>query len=282
MWTLLLLPACGLTEYDPAPIDGTDQPGRFDPPVLEDVAYYRNPDTVLITGLGGPSDLLVTVTVDSSAGAESQDVAVLDGVFEVELTVPRGEEVSISATNDQGSSNVVTTWACDPYDAYEIEPVMPDTWGDTCGEPIEPFAALRDSDNDGVVFGNVLTEGDEDWYVVTMVDEEVTENSAGLEKFRASVVMDQGVGNYVFEVYRGSCDAPECGELGGYEEYDWYRWDTTPDDDGNVPADPRACGPEPLDPCEDYSAPYYVRVTRTDGELDCTPYSLTISNGHWE
>ena len=266
--------ACGLDQFL-APVDEGDAPGRWDPPVLDPLAPYRNEDSFQVTGLIAPGDTQVMVTVE---GADFVQAEISGDRFTATVTVPRGVQATLTASNDHGQSDPVTTLACDPWDAWEIDPVFN---GDTCEDPIVVAQQLLDAEDLEVVVGNVLEEGDLDWYFVHTVDEPIVENSAGFENYKFTARLIEGAEAYELSVFKGACAKPECPELGGFTEYDFFAHDTEPDDAGDLPADARACGDPPLNPCEDYSESYWIKVQRTDGEVDCTHYRLDLENGVW-
>lgn len=274
---LLLLAACGFDQYL-EPVEEAGVPGRRDPPSLDALAPFRNEDQAEVTGLAAPGDSAITVTVKAGGSSESFSAELSEGRFLAAVTLPRGLEATITASNDNGESPGQTTLACDPWDRWEIDPVFN---GDTCEDPIVVAEQLLDAEDLEVVLGNVLEEGDVDWYFVHTVDEPIVENSAGFENYNFTARLVEGAEAYELSVFRGACTSPECPDLGGFTEYGFFARDTDPDEAGDIPADPRACGEPPLNACEDYSESYWIKVQRTDGGLDCTHYRLELENGVW-
>lgn len=284
-----LLVACqgyGLTQFEGAGAGtdghgGLDEPARGDPPALNTLDPWRNEDVVTLTGLAAPGDEEVVVRVSTSAGTTSVTVEVLDDAFTTEVELVRGEENEITAENDHGTSQPVSTTACDPYDVYAVDAAL-EGLGRVCEASVEPHDRLPDNQASVQITGNVLVADEVDWFTIYAVDEPVVENSASYENFHLEVELLEGVEAYRFRVIPGGCNGtPECPSLDGYDHYEDFASDTEPDEEGNVPADPRACGDAPFNACEDWSKPYFIEVRRVDGLVDCTHYTLEIRNGFW-
>lgn len=288
---LLTLSACsvGLKITDPDAIsDSQDDTGEVitldssDPPILDPVDRFRNDDQIVVTGLA-PASGAVTLQISNGDGADYEYLVVADedGLFEAELSLTRGVDTQIAAANDNGASDPVETRACAIWDAYEIEADYGEDYGDTCEE--NPVAVSDDFTDDGSladITGNVLTDGDEDWYRVVSVDADATEQSLGFEDYNFEISFLEGADKYSMSIFRGSCasDSEECsGE--DITEYSFFAEDVEPDKNGDVPNDPRACGSETTNECADFSATYYVVIRRTDGQLDCDHYRLRVQNG---
>jgi hypothetical protein len=260
--------------------DGNDgPPGRRDPPSLDELDRYRNADTFEVTGLIAPDDTAIVVKANGGGLNESFTATIDGGTFAAMVTIPRGQDIALTAVNDNGTSTEKVTMACDPWDAWELDSTYN---GDVCDEPIVISQSLYDAEDIEIVIGNVLVADDEDWYFVHTVDEAVIENSAGYENYHfVAELKGDGAAAYAITVHKGSCGAAECPEAGAYQTYEWFTTDTEPDELGNTPADPRSCGEPPLNPCEDWSESYWIQVKRIDGKSDCTHYELELSNGLW-
>lgn len=287
---LLFLISCGDWGLDPL---APDQVGNLtdsdssaaplsdtDPPILDALDPYRNEDLITVTGRAPEGD---TVTVDV-VGSQSTDeylAIASDGTFSVDIGLERGVDVRITASNNNGVSEEISTQACNPWDIYEIDATSGDDYGDDClSNPIRASEEFSDVQSVLSLVGNVLQKGDEDWYRVVTVDDPTIESNFGYENFNFEVSFAAGEGQYAFRVYRGSCEA-ESEECAGeeYDEYSFFAEDTEPDEQGSVPADSSACGGPIFNECADFSETYYIVVRRIDGQLNCDHYQLDLQNG---
>lgn len=266
--------------------EGTDSGGTIepvsadDPPVLDELDAYRNEDLVTLTGRA-PDGNTITITVTGTSSTEEYIAVASDSVFAVDIGLERGTDVQIVAENSNGTSNTVTTHACENWDAYEIDAVQGDDYGDDCSlNPVVISEAFTDVQEVSLITGNSLSDGDEDWYQVVTIDDPTIENNFGFENYNFQVRFLEGESRYSLEVYRDGCgaDVLECGEE-SYSEYSFSAEDVEPDETGSIPPDPRACGGPADNDCADFSATYALRIRRTDGQLDCNHYQLEVSNG---
>ena len=272
LWLLL---GCGLDQYLGPPDDPSDgPPGRRDPPSIDALEPYRNEDTFLVTGLIAPDDDRVVV----SAAGETTIASIEGGAWSATITIPRGQDVEITASNGNGESTPATTQACDPWDAWELDPTFD---GNTCDEAIVISQALYDNEDREIVIGNILGADEADWYFVHTIDEPVIENNVGYENYHFVAELVKGIDAYQISVFKGACNNPQCPETPEYTTYEWFMHDDEPDEDGMLPPDPRSCGEAPLDPCPDWSESYWIKVQRSDGGADCKHYELELSNGIW-
>ena len=252
-----------------------------DPPLLAALDPYRNEDLVTVEGRALPGEA-VTVLVDQADRTDEYLVlADADGFFAQPVVLDRGVDVQITATNLNGPSEARTTQACMPWDAYEIDRESGDDYGDSCDDnPVLADNEFTDALSLMTLTGNVLEEGDEDWYRIVTIDEPIIEDQFFYENYNFQVDFLEGSDRYAFEVFRNGCQAEsqECpGE--SYDTYSYFADDQEPDEVGEVPADPRACGREPFNDCADFSATYTIVVRRTDGQLNCAHYQLRVRNG---
>lgn len=273
----------GLLTLDPKKDVGEDSGIPFDPsggPLLDDIARYQNDDGLLVSGMSHPDDVVSLLISTSDTSYEFIAVSDADGFFSTEIALTRGVDTEIVAMNNDGSSAVFTTQACVVWDAFEIDETQGDDWGDTCQEhPIVISDAFVEQSLEDVT-GNVLVDGDEDWFRVVTVDTTTTEERLQYEDYHFSVAFLEGQESYEMRVFKGGCAATqeECSSQ-AYETYEQYAHDDEPDEQGNIPADSRACGGEPFNECMDFSETYTIVVRRTDGLTDCTPYRIRIQNG---
>jgi hypothetical protein len=254
-----------------------------DTPILDPVDRYRNEDTVTVTGLALPDDIVTLVIADDDGSYEYLAIADGDGSFTADIALTRGTDTQIEAANANGAAAPVVTQACAIWDAEEIREGLGEGYGDSCEDnPVVISEAFTDALSLKDTHGNALEEGDEDWFRVVTVDTTDIEESFRYEDYRFQAGFIAGDDKYALRVYRGSCqpDSEECaGEE--YSEYSFSAEDIEPDEVGDVPDDPRACGGEPYNDCADFSETYYVVVRRTDGLLACSHYQLRIQNGNW-
>jgi hypothetical protein len=269
--------------------DGDDgDPGGPDAPLIEDMDRYRNEDTFFVKGTA-PAGVTVTLTTSGDGTEEIAEAPAPTGVWEVQVTIARGSTITFSAVaeDDAGlrsaTSNQEETEACDPPDIYDIVAEWGEAYGDTCGTAHAWETSVSDDlMTSTAIGGNIHSVDDVDWWRVTARDlggDEV----AGFENFHFQAAISTGTGTFDIMVFKGGCGEgqQECGETDGYDEYSYFSEDVEPDESGSVPSDSRACGAVPLNECKDYSDEFFVRVRRTDGAFDCTPYVLEVSNGIW-
>ena len=254
-----------------------------DGPVLDAVDRYRNEDLMIASGLSLPGDIVTLTIDDGSTSYEYLAVADDSGAFSAEIGLVRGVDTTVTASNEIGADEPAVTQACTIWDAYELDQTSGDDYGDTCED--NPVIVSDDFSDDlslEDIYGNILTNNNEDWYRVVATDSTFIEDSYRYENYRFQANFIEGADSYEIRVFRNSCEASgeECaGE--SYTEYSYFADDTTPDENGDLPDDPRACGGEPFNDCADFTATYYVVVRRTDGALDCTHYKLRLQNGNW-
>lgn len=251
-------------------------------PYFNALSRYQNASSLTVSGVAMANDLVTLSISEPDGGYEYIAVADSDGLFSTEIGITRGVDTEIVAGNELGSSSPILTHACSTRDAFEIEPTQDSTWGDTCDpNPIhlsDDFPELSLVD----ITGNVLEDGDEDWFRVVAIDTTSAEESYRYEDFRFQVSFLEGQDSYTFRIFEGGCTADNEACAGEhYTEFEEIAEDIEPDELGEVPADARACGGEPYNDCIDLSETDYIVVTRSDGLFDCTHYRLRIQNGNW-
>ncbi len=186
------------------------------------------------------------------------------------------EDVKVD-TGVSVTPGVIPIDSCIPADPHENQAGA----GNTCGEKAVELGELADDGGLTTVVGNLRHPTDRDWFWVRAVDLGGDE-ARGWEDFRLDVAVTRGQGHFDIRVLRGGCEnaTDECDGV-GYDSYSWFIEDNEPDELGDLPEEPQACGDPPLDGCDDWTGDYYIEVVRSDGLQDCVPYELTISNGVW-
>ena len=77
------------------------------------------------------------------------------------------------------------------------------------------------------------------------------------------------------------CAAANANCSGSYDEYNFFAQDDNNGSGHSNPGDSRYCNNNSTyDNCADFSSVYYIKVIRTDGDTDCTPYTLSVGNGY--
>jgi len=177
---------------------------------------------------------------------------------------------SSSSTSSNGSSG-----DCDPE---------PSSSGDSCNDAID-LGQLSDAAGFATtVSGNAATAGREVWWAFEATDDEDT---AG-DEFHVDVRFVDNPGNgYEMAVHRDGCGSAEQLASGEKESFDWYTDFPTTDQNcsGPAPCGEGDCVPAPGEDgkniCDDDTAMFYVRITRTDGAASCDTYELEVSNGKY-
>ncbi len=292
VWVCTVTPSDGTTSgasaSDSVIVDDYTAPSA---PYLSGIDPYRNEDTVTVYG---SSEAFASITLYISNGSgitTTSTTANGAGSFTFSLTLTRGLTYTFYATaadtngNTSGSSNLVSTEACTPWDEYE------DTtgYGDSGNNPIIDWGTLTDAGSTTLTAaGNIIQSGDSDWFAITTSDQ-VT---SGINYYNFHVELTAGSGHYAFVVYDGGYSTTDldCGtgnssdpEGAGYTEYNVYQTDRGDAANHAVPGDTRTCYDNTGDynNCTDFSTTYWVHIIRTDGGLNCSPYELTITNGVW-
>jgi len=136
---------------------------------------------------------------------------------------------------------------------------------------------LIDTGASQIVTGNLYPDGDQDCFWFTAVDSPDTE----CDSFHVDIRLTSNPGErYALEVYRGTCEAPECPT----EPYEQYSWATDfflgegEEATGECP-----CREEPAagtNQCQDNGAVYRFCVVYAPGAVPaCEWYEIEISNG---
>lgn len=260
-----------------------------DAPVLNSIDEYRNEDTVTLIGTTEAYASVTLYWTTSSSSGSDTTTASAAGTFTFSETLTRGLTYRYYATatdtygNTSGVSNTLSTEACNPWDEYEDS----SGYGDTCTNPVIDWSTLADSGATTIsVVGNLLSAGDEDWYLVQTSDAA----TSGINYYNFNVELVDGSGDYAFVVYEGGCSASnldcESGsssdpEGSGYTQYQFFAQDVG-DGSHAVPSDYRACAnsSSAYNNCEDLSSDYYIHILRLSA-YSCANYELEITNGVW-
>ena len=146
--------------------------------------------------------------------------------------------------------------------------------GDGCGDVID-LGTLTDSLSAAVtVQGNLVPDGDEDWYLVEFDDSADADGSC--DPFHAQIYFSTNPGyDVVFDVLDAGCGpgAAFCDTGGALDavEFDWVG--------GECPCRNGTPGVSELS-CTDQSMTTIIRVHRATGLVTCSDYVLEISNGY--
>ncbi|MEL6347054.1 MAG: hypothetical protein AAFV53_28325 [Myxococcota bacterium] len=256
-----------------------------DTPTINDIDEYRNTSVVTIDGTA-ESGATVTVIADCDSGKlEETDTVNPSGIWTVSFTLTKGDYCEFSAVaedaagNVSDESNLVGTESCATYDDYDGVSGFSDTYGDTCANAIDEWVVLPDDSSVTVdIVGNIIDTSDADWYVF---ETSQTVTTIGTNLHNVEIELIDGASTFEMEVYRGSCTSRECSTTSDVDSYDRFARD---DGDGLnhlTPSDRRYCrNGSRNDRCDDLSDTFYVRVKRTSGGADCTPYTLRVTNGY--
>lgn len=165
------------------------------------------------------------------------------------------------------TAGVCETCSADPHEV---------SGGNTCADA-EPLGSLTDGSDQQVLTGNLFPEGDRDCFWFTAEDIEDAECDTFHVDIRFNLNPDD---QFALEVFRGSCEAPECAT----ESYVHYSWATDfITGEGETGRGECPCRPESVDgtqECTDNTAVYRFCVVRASGSAaDCAWYEVEVSNG---
>ncbi|MEC7988274.1 MAG: hypothetical protein VX278_24115 [Myxococcota bacterium] len=282
IWTCQVTPSDG--DVGPAATTSElvlDQTAPEDP-VIDLIDSYRNSSNVSLTGTTDGGAIVTIYQNCVNAGqSTTQVVANSAGVFGNTFIINAGDICSYYAVaqdlvgNESEDSNMVTTEFCDPADDFELTT----GYGDTCADAINESITLGDNSyNSKSLQGNIIASGDVDWYVVETTQTPLT---SGVNYYNFNATLEDGASSYAMEVYRGTCSDLECSTASAITEYSFFAEDDGDGSTHSTPSDNRYCVNGSLyDNCSDFTATYYIKVYRDDGLLDCTHYTLTVSNGY--
>ena len=130
---------------------------------------------------------------------------------------------------------------------------------------------LRDSNETVEAIGNIVPEGDVDFYGFQAIDS----LDGSCDDFHVRVWFLENPGDaFVFDAWRGGCDAEQLCD--GVTDFQWY----TNFSEGGIGECP--CSPTATNNCGDDTAFFHVRVRRKDGlPVTCDDYRLELSNGKY-
>jgi hypothetical protein len=190
-------------------------------------------------------------------------------------------------------------------DGCECQPDSTEDGITTCAGTTRDLGIFRDSDTDNraVVTGNLIPEGDVDWFKFRAVD--MDDSGSKCDEFHVVIKFLVNPGNeYQMKVYRDGtdnmgvpapgCTAPVCGpELVSYSRFMRFHSDKTTETgyEGECPCDntdwtmehPYGTTRNTTGPnvCRDESATFWVQVSRRGSTVTCLDYRIEISNGYY-
>lgn len=288
---------CEISAYDG---EAYSLPGTASVTVLDTVAPYApvinapgsflNDTDVVLEGICEADCTMVMYCSDSVINWADNLSCSASGTFSYATNFNTGFTTSCFATcqdmagNISPSSAAVAGEVCSPTDAYELNGL-----GDTPNTPINQWSSLLDDGSMINIFGNILEDDVDDWFVISSTDDVSEDLAYGVDYYRFDVEITNGASDYVLEVYKDGVASTdlEC-QAGGYTEYSDFNQDIGDGvySDGSsklIPSDTRACGSNSnsYNDCVDDSSDYYIHVFRTTAVSSCQNYQLTITNGVW-
>jgi hypothetical protein len=130
------------------------------------------------------------------------------------------------------------------------------------------------------VTGKVWPAGDEDWFMITGVDDPVEDQLDSCDSFHFKVVFSHNPGDgLLIDVYSEGCDAAnlDCGGDVEYEHTYDFQEDVGGQITGQCPCSTTSV--EGINDCTAEDKVFYIRVYGLSGAESCEEYELTISNG---
>lgn len=261
-----------------------------DAPTIDSIDRYTNDDDVDLTGTCEAGCALTFYFSDGTGSWTEKDTCDSDGTFDYVTYVTRGYDTQVyaickdSAGNNSSASNTVTTQACTPYDTRENT----SGYGDSGATAIDEWATLTDAGTTTVtITANALESTDEDWYVISTLDDYAADVSAGRNAYNFDAELTAGSGTYSFWIYKGDPDPTymECSSTyssTGYQEFNYYQQDLG-EGVHSIPSDNKACsgaGNSTRNQCTDLTEDWYIKVMRNkSASASCDAYTLTITNG---
>ena len=193
------------------------------------------------------------------------------GDFSYTTTFNRGFTTSCYATCQDSAGNIspssaaISAEVCTPADTYEATGL-----GDDPSTPINQWSSIIDDGSMINIFGNVLEDDVDDWYIITAADDVSEDLSDGIDYYRFDVEITTGASDYAMVVYKDGTSVNELGVRINYTEYSDFNQDIGEGvlDDGSyrpIPSDTRACGNNSAsyNNCIDNTTDYYIHVFRT-------------------
>lgn len=148
--------------------------------------------------------------------------------------------------------------------------------GNTCSDA-QPLGSLSDAGEQQILTGNLYPDGDRDCFWFTAEDVEDAECDAFHVDIRFTANPED---QFALEVFRGSCEAPECAT----EPYVNYSWATdflsTEGEEWRGECPCRAESVDGTQTCSDNTAVFRFCIIRVAGEASgCGWYEVEVSNG---
>jgi len=261
-----------------------------EPPEFDSSAAHRNADNWDLSGYCEAGCTLDFSCEDGITAWDFVETCTPEGTFSTTIDpLVRGAVTSCWATctdaagNESGPSETIATEVCDPEDEYENG-----SYGDSLEDPIDEWSPLADDGSSTLtIFGNMLDDDDEDWYVITATDDVSGDIATGIDLFHFQAEFLAGASTFSFVIYRNDPEdmsADSCmPDVDGYTEYSWYSLDRG-DGTHAIPSDTRACGDidDEINICDDHTSDFYVNVFRNpDIPTSCDSYEISMSNGAW-
>lgn len=261
-----------------------------DAPVINSPGTFLNDTDVTLEGICEPDCSMVMYCADGVINWADNLTCSSSGTFSYVTTFNRGFTTECYATCQDVSGNISPTSAsvsaevCTPADTYEATGL-----GDASSSPINQWSSILDDGSMINIFGNVLEDDVDDWYIITAADDVSEDLAYGIDYYRFDVEITTGASDYAMVVYKGgtSVNEVECNNS-IYTEYSDFNQDIGDGvwDNGSpraIPSDTRACGSNSssYNDCADNSTDYYIHVFRTTAVSSCQNYQLTITNGVW-
>lgn len=259
-------------------------------PVINSPGSFLNDTDVTLSGICEANCAMVMYCADGVINWADNLNCSSSGTFSYATTFNRGFTTSCYATcqdtagNISPASNAVSAEVCTPVDTYEATGL-----GDAPSSPINQWSSIIDDGSMINIFGNVLEDDVDDWYVITAADDLSEDLAYGIDYYRFDVEITTGASDYGMVVYKGgtSTNDLECYNS-VYTEYSDFNQDIGDGvlDNGSpkpISFDTRACGSNSAsyNNCVDNSTNYYIHVFRTTAVSSCQNYQLTITNGVW-
>ena len=264
-----------------------------DPPIFGDLNTYRNKDRMDLSGYCEPGCVVdISCSDDTPRTFPLTTSCTSSGTFSVRVEpLVRGYTTMCTATCTDAAGNTsgvsdppAITTVCDPEDEYENG-----SYGDSIEDPVDEWASLPDSGSDFIeIAGNMLDDDEEDWYVVTALDDVAEDLDDFLDNFKFEAKLDEGTESFNFVIYRddgaGGDDDSCMPDTDGYTEYSWFYQTSDDAPDRGLPSgDLRACddgSSGELNICEDNTADFLIQVKRNPSAIaSCDPYRIIVTNG---
>lgn len=222
---------------------------------------------------GPPSPEICNGSDDDCNGfIDDADISSLCPITPPHATPACVDGVCVVGSCDSGYYDLNGNYA----DGCECEVESTESASTTC-ENAYNLGNIPDDGTKITISGNIVPEGDSDWYKFNAVDSPDTTCDSFSVDVRFAV---NPSGVFRFAVYKGSCDGPVfCNNENEYAQwYTDFRSGTGSSARGECQC--RATNEPGYNICNDDTSTFYVRVYRAAGStLNCDNYTIEISNG---